>query len=116
VDFKLINPEYIESVSGGDKDTIRELVDLFREQAVEFTSEMKTLLGKKDYYSLGLLAHKAKSSVAIIGMADLAVMLKTFELDAKEGRVIENYTGYIARFESETKSAVEELKKYVSNL
>jgi HPt (histidine-containing phosphotransfer) domain-containing protein len=116
VDFKFINPEYIESVSGGDKETIRELVDLFREQAVEFTSEMKTLLGKKDYYSLGLLAHKAKSSVAIIGMADLAVMLKTFELDAKEGRVIENYTGYIARFESETKSAVEELKKYVSNL
>jgi HPt (histidine-containing phosphotransfer) domain-containing protein len=116
VDFKFINPEYIESVSGGDKDTIRELVDLFSEQGVEFANEMKMLLEKKEYYNLGLLAHKAKSSVAIIGMEDLARMLKTFELDAKEGKGAENYSGYVARFESETANAIEELKQYVANL
>jgi hypothetical protein len=49
-------------------------------------------------------------------MADLAAMLKTFELDAKEGLAAENYAGYVARFQSETASAVEELQKYVSNL
>jgi HPt (histidine-containing phosphotransfer) domain-containing protein len=116
VDFKFINPEYLESVSGGDKETIRELVDLFREQVVEVTQGMKTLLEKKDYYNLGLLAHKAKSSIAILGMADLALMLKTFELDAKESRNPENYPGYVARFESETRIAVDELQRYVGNL
>ena len=116
MDYKFINPEYIESVSGGDKETIRELIDIFREQVVEFTHEMKALLEKKDYYDLGLLAHKAKSSIAIIGMADLAVMLKTFELDAKESRNIENYATWVARFESETVKAVEELNEYAGNL
>ena len=37
---------------------------------------MKSLLAEKNYNSLGLLAHKAKSSVAIMGMNDLADMLK----------------------------------------
>lgn len=116
MDFKFINTEYLESVSMGDKEIIRELVDIFKGQAVEFTNEMKTLLKNKDFSSLGLLAHKAKSSVAIIGMADLAVMLKTFELDAKAGRETDRYEGYVLRFENETRSAVEELERYVSKL
>jgi len=116
VDFKFINPTYIESVSGGDREIIRELVDLFAQQVVEFTSEMKDLHSRKDYYSLGLLAHKAKSSVAIIGMEDLAKMLKVFELDAKESKNTGTYEGMINRFEAETKTAVEELYGYVNNL
>ncbi len=116
MEYKFINPEYIESIAGGDKDTIRELVDLFREQVVEFRLEMNTLLENRDYYNLGLLAHKAKSSIAIIGMADLAIMLKTFELDAKESRNVESYATWIARFESDTVKAIDELNEYVSNL
>jgi HPt (histidine-containing phosphotransfer) domain-containing protein len=116
VDFKFINTNYIESVSGGDKEIIRELVDLFREQAAEFSLEMKTLLANKDYFALGLLAHKAKSSVSIIGMADLAVMLKTLELDAKSGKETDSYAACVDRFESETKKAVEELEIYSGNL
>ncbi len=58
---------------------------MFREQVVEIQNEMKDLLAKKDYYSLGLLAHKAKSSVVIMGMNDLGALLKTFELTGKRG-------------------------------
>ncbi len=53
---------------------------------MKYIREMKSLLVSKNYTSLGLLAHKAKSSVAIMGMNDLAQMLKTFELQAKEGK------------------------------
>jgi HPt (histidine-containing phosphotransfer) domain-containing protein len=116
MDFKFINPAYIESVSGGDTETIRELVSIFSEQASEFSKEMRTLLEKGDFYNLGLLAHKAKSSVAIMGMEDLAVMLKKFELDAKINKDTYNYATYVARFESETMEAVAELGEYLSNL
>ena len=116
MDYKFINPEYIESVSGGDNETIRELVSIFNDQVAEFSLEMKKLLEKGDYYSLGLLAHKAKSSVAIMGMEELAVMLKKFELEAKENREPNNYANYVSRFESDTKEAVTELGQYVSKL
>jgi HPt (histidine-containing phosphotransfer) domain-containing protein len=116
MDYKFIKTEYLESVSGGDSEIILELVTIFKEQVAEFGLEMRTLLLKNDYYALGLLAHKAKSSVAIMGMSDLADMLKTFELQAKEGHEKENYESYISRFERDTKGAAEELEYYVGKL
>jgi HPt (histidine-containing phosphotransfer) domain-containing protein len=116
MNYKFINVEYIESVSGGDVETIRELVAMFSDQVVEFSLEMKALLEKGDYQNLGLLAHKAKSSVAIMGMEELALMLKKLELEAKENIDKGNFINYVARFESETKEAVAELGEYLSKL
>jgi HPt (histidine-containing phosphotransfer) domain-containing protein len=109
MDYKFINMEYLDSVSGGDSDIINEIVVIFREQSLEIYNEMKSLLLAKNYVSLGLLAHKAKSSVAIMGMSKLAEMLKTFELQAKGGLESQLYESYIERFFSETQEAIKEL-------
>jgi HPt (histidine-containing phosphotransfer) domain-containing protein len=116
MDYKFINTEYIDSVSAGDTEIIRELVVLFKEQAVEIYNEMKSSLASKNYNSLALLAHKAKSSVAIMGMNDLSVMLKTFELLAKEKRESDLFDEYITRFKTETEEAIKELDNLVNNL
>lgn len=114
MEYKYINTEYLDSVSAGDNSVIIEIIDMFREQAVEMYNDMKTLLAEKNYTNLGLLAHKAKSSVAIMGMADLAVMLKTFELQAKEGKEPEKYESYVNRFRDDTALALKELDDLVS--
>lgn len=114
--YKYIKTEYLESVAGGDKDIIIELIGLFKEQVAETVLEMDLLLEKGDYYSLGLLSHKAKSSVAIMGMEDLAVMLKTFELQAKSGEETDKYKMYITRFKEDTASAIGELEVLLKNL
>jgi HPt (histidine-containing phosphotransfer) domain-containing protein len=114
--YRLINTEYLESVSGGDKEIVVDLITLFRDQIVEITGEMRSFYSKQDYYSLGMLAHKAKSSIAIMGMNDLATMLKTFELESKDGKNRENYESYINRYESESNEAVSELEHYITNL
>jgi HPt (histidine-containing phosphotransfer) domain-containing protein len=113
--YKYINMEYLDSVSGGDKSIIAELVEMFREQSIEIYGEMKSLLSAKEYYSLGLLAHKAKSSVAIMGMEELAIMLKTFELQAKEEKEPHMYEGYVEKFREDTTEAVKELERIVNN-
>ena len=115
MDYIYINVEYLESVSGGDNSIIIEIVNLFREQTEEFYNEMTALLAAKDYHSLGLLAHKAKSSVAIMGINDLAVMLKTFELQAKEGIEADKYESYITRFKNDTDEALKELDDLINN-
>jgi HPt (histidine-containing phosphotransfer) domain-containing protein len=115
MDYKLINTEYLDSVSGGDPDIICEIVSLFKEQAAEISNEMKSHLDARNYKMLGLLAHKAKSSVSIMGMDDLAVMLKTFELQAKEEKESHMYESYITRFQTETQAAITELEDLVSN-
>ena len=115
MDYKFINTEYLDSVAGGDNETIREIVNMFKGQVIEFHNEMKSFLVQKDYQSRGMLAHKAKSSVAIMGMNDLATMLKTFELQAKEGKEPEQYQAYIDRFRDDTAEAVKELDDLLIN-
>ena len=115
MDYKFINTEYLESVSGGDPEITRELVGMFREQVVEIFNDMKLHLSSKNYILLGQLAHKAKSSVAIMGMNDLAIMLKTFELQARDGKESQLYESYILRFKTETDGAVIELEDLITN-
>lgn len=114
--FKFINTEYLDSVSGGDPAIVKELVALFKGQVVEFSFEMNSLFQENNYKSLGMLAHKAKSSVAIMGMAELAELLKSFELEAKEGKNPEKYESYINRFSHDTRMAVGELDELIRNL
>jgi HPt (histidine-containing phosphotransfer) domain-containing protein len=115
MEYKFINTEYLDSVSGGDPDIINEIVVLFKEQSIEIYNEMKLHFLENNFKSLGLLAHKAKSSVAIMGMNDLAMLLKTLEMQAKEGVESELYESYITRFKVETDAAVKELEDLVRN-
>ena len=114
MDYKFINTEYLDSVSAGDPEIICELVTLFKEQSTEISEEMKLLFDAKNYKLLGLLAHKAKSSVSIMGMNDLATMLKTFELQTREEIEVHLYESYITRFQTETQEAISELEDLVN--
>ena len=116
MDYKFINTEYLYSVSAGDPDITREIISMFKSQSIEIHTEMETRFYLKDFKNLGHLAHKAKSSVAIMGMNDLANMLRNFELQAKEGKEADKYESYIQRFKTETDSAVSELEDYVKKL
>lgn len=116
MDYRFINTEYLDSVSGGDPDLTSEIVSIFKEQVAEAYSEMKKLNASMEYNALGLLAHKIKSSVSIMGMNDLAMLLKTFELETRDGKNSEKYASYIERFKSETENAVKELDDHMKKI
>ena len=115
MDYKFIKTDYLEMVAGGDQELLKELINMFRDQVAEFNSEMNMLFLKKDFHALGLLAHKAKSSVAIMGMDSLANLLKTFEVQAREEVNTDLYQSYITRFENDTRSALTELNTLIEN-
>lgn len=115
MEYKFIKTDYLEMVAGGDSDLLKELVSMFRDQVAEFSSEMNLHFREKNYHALSNLAHKAKSSVAIMGMDSLASMLVTFELQALEGKNSEMYESYILRFENDTRCALSELDSMIKN-
>ncbi len=114
--MKIINVSYLEEVCGGSKEIISEMIGIFKDQVIEFNDEMSKLLEEKNYYDLGLLAHKAKSSIAIMGMEDMAMKLKYLELKAKTGEEADTYPGYISDFKAQTDIAITELDIYLNNL
>lgn len=116
MDYEYIKTDYLEMVAGGDSDLLKELVNLFRDQVSEFNHDMKVQFEKKNYKALGNLAHKAKSSVSIMGMDSLANMLKIFEAQATEEKNTNMYESYIQRFENDTKCALDELNWLIKNM
>ena len=93
---------------------IREMVDIFREQIEEYAIEMPRLLKEMDYENLSKLAHKAKSSAAVMGMHNEADLLKNLELKAKKGTEVDTYKGIIDLFIAKSGIALEELEQYLA--
>jgi HPt (histidine-containing phosphotransfer) domain-containing protein len=102
---------YLKTMSGGDPVFIREMIALFREQIEEYKSEMPALVQNEEYSSLSKMAHKAKSSVAVMGMNQVAELLKELEILAGEEKEVERFESMVKEFLSQSQLAIEELEK-----
>lgn len=107
---------YLRNMSAGNKELVVEMITIFKNQVDEFVHDMNKLYDEQEFEKLGKLAHKAKSSISIMGLNDLAAELKSFELMAKAGVDIEKYPAFISRFTTETSEAVAELEEVVENI
>ncbi|MBK3519003.1 Hpt domain-containing protein [Carboxylicivirga marina] len=75
---------YLESITDGSYDLIKELISIFIEQIPEFKEDFEEGLTSQDWGKIAAVAHKAKSSVMSMGMEELGNKdLKNLELLAK---------------------------------
>jgi HPt (histidine-containing phosphotransfer) domain-containing protein len=111
-----IDLSYLREMSGGNKELILDMISIFNSQVVEIADEMDQLLKNKEYVALGKLAHKAKSSVAIMGLNDLAAELKNLENSAVNEKNINTYPVIVSKFRAETAGAIDELNLVINNL
>ncbi len=107
---------YLRTMSGDNPELMSEMIDIFTDQVDDLFLDMKKNLEQKDYETLGKVAHKAKSSVAIMGMNKLSAKLKELELLTKDNEKPETYPSYLDLFQKETKEAIIELKGFKESL
>ena len=107
---------YLKNMSAGNKDLVLEMIGIFKQQVKEFIVDMNKFLIDNDYENLGRLAHKAKSSISIMGLNDLAIELKNFENKAKAGLDTDEYPIFIEKFKIETTDAISELDEVAENI
>ena len=105
---------YLKTMSGGDDKFISEMIELFREQVGEYSELMPQLLQKKEYNDLSKLAHKAKSSVAVMGMNHVADLLKELEILASQEKDVERYEQMVNEFIEQSQLALAELEQNYS--
>jgi len=105
---------YLKTMSGGDDKFIAEMIGLFREQIDEYKELLPQLLRNKNYSDLSKLAHKAKSSVAVMGMKHVADLLKELEILANEEKEVDRYESLVDEFLEQSQIALEELNQHHS--
>ena len=101
---------YLRTMSGGDSKFIQEMIDLFREQVEEYKKDMPEMLRNKDYDGLSKMAHKAKSSVAVMGMKEVAEQLKELEILIIEEKEVDRYESIVNEFLEQIQLAIKELE------
>jgi len=111
-----VDLSYLRNMSAGNKDLVLEMISIFKSQVIEFSGSMDQYLRNREYEQLGRLAHKAKSSILIMGLTDLAADLKKLENLAKAGEQTEIYPAFIEKFKKETGEALEELDDVANNI
>ena len=114
--YKITDLTYLLDVAGDNPDIIKEMITIFTSQVPEFIEEMNSCYKKADWYNLGMIAHKAKSSVAIMGMNGQANALKELELLTKDQKEIDKYDGIISQFTADCKIALTELESFKNKL
>ncbi|MBN1926860.1 MAG: Hpt domain-containing protein [Prolixibacteraceae bacterium] len=107
---------YLKEITGGEPSIVKEMVEMFLSQVDEFKENLNKYLKEKNFIELGKEAHKAKSSVLIVGMEELGKNLKKLQLLTEEGSEIETYSDYVKMFNEQCDEAVKELTAELENL
>ena len=102
---------YLKSLASDDESFIRDMINIFNEQIEEYKTEMPVLLENADYDKLSMMAHKAKSSVAVMGMSAEAEILQKLEIMAKSGDGVDRYGKMIEQILEKMDAAIDELEQ-----
>ncbi len=114
--FKHINTDYLDEISEGNQDLACDLIEMFIKQVPIFSEQLDDLYYKGDFILLGKLAHKIKSSVAMMGIDELTTDMKTLENISKEGKNDDRYPVFISKFKSISNEAIIELNEILIKL
>ena len=113
---KYTDLSYLKEITGGDPGIVKEMIEMFIAQVDEFNENLNSFLNDKEWIKLGKEAHKAKSSVLIVGMEDMGKLLKKLQLLTEEGKEIETYPEFVKKFEHDCGEAIKELQEELNNL
>jgi CheY-like chemotaxis protein len=108
--YKYIDLTYIKSIGEGDSDFQNELIDIFKKQIPILINQLTEALNSKNYKRLGEIAHKAKSSVAMLGINVLKQDMETLENNVKTEINTDKYTSIVNRFIKISEEVLIEIK------
>lgn len=109
LEFKIINTDYINEISLKPEFQLK-ILKLFKQNVFEYEKMMKAALKERNYKELAEIAHKAKSSVKILGMDKQADDMKLLQIDLNMGKNIETYEKRVAEFLLSCHAALKEVR------
>lgn len=88
---------YLNQVFQGNREMINNIINLFLQQVPEYIREMEECIRKNEPLSLHPLAHKAKSSVSMLGIKDMETDILQIEQDSKHLRNLDGLSYLVTR-------------------
>jgi HPt (histidine-containing phosphotransfer) domain-containing protein len=91
-----IDLDYIYTISDGDRDFIKEILETFVKITPESIDAINDSLEQKQLKEIARVAHKIKPSILLLGIDELTKLIKEIEHMAKEQEEIDQLTAKIS--------------------
>lgn len=103
----------LNELFGGNQQMIKEIVMLFLKQAPKHIEEMQESHQKQNFDLLGIVAHKAKSSVVMLGLNELASKLSKIEKDTRDRKNYDELEALLNAVLDEYKIVFDQFKTFL---
>jgi signal transduction histidine kinase/CheY-like chemotaxis protein len=107
----VIDMEYLRTLSKGDKEFEKNMMQAFTEQIPRELNELKTAIGNRNYRKIGSVAHNMKSTVSYLGIHQLSPLLEQIEADARGKNGIVRINDNFTSVEATCQLAIREVNK-----
>ena len=113
---KLYDLSLIESISGGDKDFVRKMIDLFIETIPPNVKELNTFSVQQNWEMVSKMAHKLKSTLDSMGIHSIKQEIRTIEQSAKTGQDVDVLPGLIRKVTQTVDACIKQLENEMVNM
>jgi HPt (histidine-containing phosphotransfer) domain-containing protein len=96
----LYDLSYLNQVFQGNREMINNIISLFLQQVPDYVKEMEECVKKNEPLSLHPLAHKAKSSVSMLGIREMENDILSIEQNSKNLRNLDALPELVHRVRS----------------
>lgn len=96
----LYDLSYLNQVFQGNREMINNIISLFLQQVPDYVKEMEECVKKNEPLSLHPLAHKAKSSVSMLGIKEMENDILSIEQNSKNLRNLDALPDLVHRVRS----------------
>ena len=110
----VINMEYLQSLSKGDKNFENNMIKSFSTQMPLELKELKRAIDENNYEKIGALAHNMKSTVSYMGLQQLTSLLQEIEAESEKRNSMSRITENFAVVEVTCQLAVKEANELMA--
>ena len=107
---QLFDLSYLNQVFQGNQEMINNIIQLFLQQVPEYITEMEVCVEGDDLLALHPLAHKAKSSVTMLGLRSMESNILEIERKSKAHLELATLPGLVSDVRSECEIVMTQLK------
>lgn len=109
-----IDLTYLDTVSGGDKQFIRDILELFLTSTMADTTLLKEAIHRNDWAATASAAHKIKSSVNMLGNPEASALVASIEGNARNQEGVDNIASDYSALENKLFEMAEAIRQYLA--
>lgn len=116
MEFKIADTAYLEEISNGKIDYIRQIVELFMKQTPGDIDILNTHIQNQDWDEVNRQAHYLKPTLIYVGAKDMYQQVLSIEQLAKQREKLDTLPGIIADIQHNLQILYKELDDYLEKL